>query len=92
MTPERIRRALVESLAELTHHSVSGISDGARLVEDLGVDSMIVVNLVMAIEDRLGVRLPEGSESSLVDAKTVADLTERLVGVFRAAASYGSSQ
>lgn len=92
MTPARIRRALVESLAELTHHSVNGISDGARLVEDLGVDSMIVVNLVMAIEDRLGVRLPEGSESSLVDAKTVADLTERLVGVFRAAASYGSSQ
>jgi acyl carrier protein len=81
MTPDRVRSALVESIAELTRSSANRISDGDDLIEDLGVDSMVVVNLLMAIEDRLGVMLPEGSESSLIGARTVADLTERLIGV-----------
>jgi acyl carrier protein len=93
----RVRSALVESIAELTRSSASRIGDGDDLVEDLGVDSMVVVNLLMTIEDNLGVRLPEGCESSLVGARTVADLTDRLMGVLadveggRGAAPSGSS-
>jgi acyl carrier protein len=96
MTPDRVRSALVDSIAELTRSSASRISDGDDLIEDLGVDSMVVVNLLMAIEDKLGVTLPEGSESSLVGARTVGDLSERLIGALEvdgtdAAAAYGSS-
>ena len=78
MAYNRVRSALVESIAELTRSSANRISDGDDLIEDLGVDSMVVANLLMAIEDKLGVKLPSGSESSLVGARTVGDLTERL--------------
>jgi acyl carrier protein len=80
-----LRTAVVESLAELTRCSAAQISDGDDLVEDLGVDSMAAINLIMAIEDRLGTTLPEGCESRLAGARTVADLTERLASVLTAA-------
>jgi acyl carrier protein len=77
-----VREAVVSSLAQLTGASRSEISDSADLVDDLGVDSMMSVNLLMAVEDTLNARLPDGCEGSFVDVRTVGELVRRFDGIF----------
>ena len=43
----------------------------ARLVEDLGADSLDVVELIMAFEDEFGVSLPD---EDIATMKTVGDI------------------
>jgi acyl carrier protein len=85
MTSHVVRIAVVEAIAELTGCSSERILDTDKLAEDLGVDSMVAVNLVVAIEDRVGSRLPDGYESALVDVRTVGILVDRLASAFAAA-------
>lgn len=49
------------------------VGSGDRLVEDLGAESLDVVNAVAAAEDRYDVTI---EEEALADLRTVADLYE----------------
>jgi acyl carrier protein len=82
MTRASIRAAAADAIGELTGYSPEKINETDDLVRDLGVDSMVAVRLLVAIEDRIGTMLPDGSEGSLVGARTVAELVERLAVVF----------
>jgi acyl carrier protein len=82
MTPTTIRTGVIAAIAQLVGRRADQISDRDNLIDDLGVDSLIAVNLLRSIEDGLGVRLPEGSESSLVGIWTVGELVERLALLF----------
>jgi acyl carrier protein len=73
---------VAEAVGELTGIAVAQIADSDDLVEDLGVDSMAAVNLLVAIEDRVGVRVPDGDEGSLVGIRTVGNLVDRLMAIF----------
>jgi acyl carrier protein len=93
MTRVLVQVAMVEAIAELTGCSVDNISDTDDLVEDhLRVDSMVAVNLVVAIEDRVRRTLPDGDESSLVDVRTVGTLVERLASAFALVGEGGPSR
>ena len=48
----------------------------AAFVEDLGVDSLDLVELAMALEDEFGIE--EMSEEDMANIKTVGDLVEYL--------------
>jgi acyl carrier protein len=47
-----------------------------RLVEDLGAESLDLVNIVAALEDLCGIDIPE---EEIADLRTVADLHARVV-------------
>jgi acyl carrier protein len=47
-----------------------------RLVEDLGAESLDLVNIVAALEDHCGIDIPE---EEIADLRTVADLHARVV-------------
>lgn len=51
------------------------VEAGDRLVEDLQAESLDVMNVVAAAEDRYGVSL---DESEIPDLRTVADLYQRV--------------
>jgi acyl carrier protein len=82
MTRDAIRAAVAAAIGELTGASIEKIADTDDLVDDLGVDSMASVSLLVAIEDRVGATIPDGSEGSLVGIRTVGDLVDRLISVF----------
>lgn len=72
--------ALLEAFAELLKHEISEILrlpasklDPLRPLQELGLDSLMSVELVVAVEDRFGIRLPvmELSESSSIDKLSV---------------------
>jgi acyl carrier protein len=52
------------------------ISIGARFEEDLEVDSLGVVELLMALEDEFGVKIPDEEAESIGTVGQAVDLVE----------------
>ncbi len=52
------------------------VGAGDRIVEDLGAESLDMVNIIAAIEDRYRIRI---EEHELPDIRTVSDLYERVL-------------
>ena len=62
---------IIELIAEKLCKKKEQVTLTARLVEDLGADSIDVVELIMAFEDEFGVSLPDEDIASM---KTVGDI------------------
>ncbi|GAA4665031.1 acyl carrier protein [Gordonia humi] len=70
---DTVRESLQQILDEDLDLPVDGITEESRLVDDLGMDSVAFAIGVVAIEEKLGVKL---AEREIFDAKTVGDLEE----------------
>ena len=69
MVFEKIRDIISEQFAL----DGSTITEETRFVEDLGADSLDVVELIMSLEDAFS--MPEVSEEDIRSIQTVGDLT-----------------
>ena len=63
---ERVKKVTVEELGVKEEEVV----EGASFTEDLGADSLDVVELVMALEDEFGIDIPDDEVNNI---KTVGD-------------------
>lgn len=60
MTPDAIRAAFLGELVRIAPDiDPAGLTGGEHLQDDLALDSMDILNLVVALHDRLGVSIPE---------------------------------
>lgn len=68
---DRIKKIIVE------HLGVEGdkVVEGANFVDDLGADSLDVVELVMAFEEEFGVEIPDDAAETI---QTVGDAIQFL--------------
>ncbi len=64
-------------LAERLGVPAAGVSADTLLLEDLGVDSLALIELTMAVEARYGVTLPD---DRMARVHSVADLAALLAG------------
>ncbi len=64
-----------EMLAEALNKPVSEIAPDAKIIDDLGADSLDVVELLSRLEDEFGIVIPDEDVESLV---TVSDVAEEL--------------
>lgn len=72
-----IKQLLVEEL-DLRDRTAADIDDNAPLFgEGLGLDSLDALQLAMAIEERFGVRIPEGEEAKAIFA-SVSSVAEHI--------------
>lgn len=62
-------------LAEALGISADKITPDARIIEDLGADSLDVVELLSRLEDEYGITIPEDDVENL---KTVGDIVTEL--------------
>ena len=77
---KRVRELIAEQLGV----TVEQVVTDATLVSDLGADSLDVVELVMALEDEMGVEVPDEDAQKLVTVGAVlAYLKEKGVGAKR---------
>ena len=72
---EKIQAMLAESL----NISVEKVTADAKIVEDLGADSLDVVELLSRLEDEYGVVIPDDEVENLVTVGDVATEIEKLV-------------
>lgn len=68
---ERVKQIIAEQLGV----DVSEVTPEKSLTQDLGADSLDLVDLVMAFEDEFGVKI---SDQDLSKIKTVADVLNAL--------------
>lgn len=71
MTFDKVKAVIIESL----NCNADQVTLEARLIEDLGADSLDAVELNMAIEDAFGVEIPD---TALAELKTVGDLVSHI--------------
>lgn len=68
-TIERVKEMIAEQLCI----SVEEVKDDANIIEDLGADSLDIVELLMTFEDEFDVSIPE---EKLEDLKTVPQIVK----------------
>ena len=67
-----------EMLAEALNISVDKVGADAKIVEDLGTDSLDVVELLSRLEDEFGITIPDEDVENLVTVADVAAEIEKL--------------
>jgi acyl carrier protein len=65
-----LRKDINELISETLGRRVT-ISDDTNIVEDLGLDSLAVMNLCMALEDKFNISMPL---DRIADVRTIGDL------------------
>lgn len=68
-----------EMLADALNLSVEKVTPDAKIVDDLGADSLDVVELLSRLEDEYGVTIPDEEVENLVTVADVAKTLENLV-------------
>ena len=69
-TADEIRAGLASILEEVADVSPADVSDEKSFVDDLDVDSLAMVEVAMAAEEKFGVKIPD---DELPKLKTVGD-------------------
>ena len=67
-----------EMLAEALNLSVDKVTSDAKIVDDLGADSLDVVELLSRLEDEFGITIPDEDVENLVTVSDVAAEIEKL--------------
>ncbi|MBE5744611.1 MAG: acyl carrier protein [Clostridiales bacterium] len=68
-----------EMLAEALNMPVEKVTADAKIVDDLGADSLDVVELLSRLEDEYGVMIPDEDVEKLITVADVAGAIEALV-------------
>ena len=71
---EKVQKALAEQFEV----SPDTITLDTNLVDDLGADSLDVVELIMSIEDEFGVSISDEEAANLVTVQRIVDYVEML--------------
>ena len=74
---EEIKTFIEERLAELLYIDPQSIDENAFLVEDLGTTSIMIVDLLVAVEEEYGVDMQ--SRFDLVEPVSVNLVTDRIL-------------
>ena len=67
-------------LADALNLPIEKVTPDAKIVEDLGADSLDVVELLSRLEDEYGVMIPDDDVEKLV---TVSDVSEAIQGLIK---------
>ncbi len=65
VTVDDIRTKVIDMVAEQFAHPKEQITDATHFVNDLGADSLDVVELVMSIEETFGVTIPDDQTDNI---------------------------
>ena len=65
-------------LAEALNLPISKVTPDAKIVDDLGADSLDVVELLSQLEDEYGITIPDEEVENLVTVADVAAEVEKL--------------
>lgn len=68
-TAERVKKIVVEHLGV----DADKVSEGASFIDDLGADSLDIVELVMAFEEEFNVEIPDDAAEKISTVKDAID-------------------
>ena len=71
---EEVRDVVVEQL----NVSREAVKLESKIIEDLGADSLDVVELVMALEEKFDIQIPDTEAEKLISIQNVVDYIEKI--------------
>ncbi|MGP1506737.1 MAG: acyl carrier protein [Campylobacter sp.] len=71
---EEIRDVVVEQL----NVSPEAVKLESKIIEDLGADSLDVVELIMALEEKFDIQIPDADAEKLISIQDVVDYIEKI--------------
>ena len=71
---EEVRDVVVEQL----NVSPEAVKLESKIIEDLGADSLDVVELVMALEEKYDIQIPDTEAEKLISIQNVVDYIEKI--------------
>lgn len=71
---EEVRDVVVEQLSV----APDAVKIDSKIIEDFGADSLDVVELVMALEEKFGIEIPDSEAEKLISIKDVVTYIENL--------------
>ena len=71
---DQVKDVVVEQLSV----SPDAVKLESKIIEDLGADSLDVVELVMALEEKFGVEIPDSEAEKLISINDVVTYIENL--------------
>ena len=71
-TAERVQKIVVEHLGV----EADKVTQEASFIDDLGADSLDIVELVMAFEEEFGVEIPDDAAEKIATVKDAIDYIE----------------
>ena len=72
---DQVKDVVVEQLSV----SPDAVKLESKIIEDLGADSLDVVELVMALEEKFGVEIPDSEAEKLISINDFVTYIEKLV-------------
>lgn len=71
---EDVRSVVVDQLSV----APDSVKIDSKIIEDLGADSLDVVELVMALEEKFGIEIPDSEAEKLISIQDVVTYIENL--------------
>ena len=72
MTFEKVKKLIASQLGI----DEAKITEEARLIEDLGADSLDTVEMLMTLEEEFGIQIPDEEAMQLSTIKSIVDLID----------------
>ena len=72
--PARVKKIVVEHLGV----DEDKVTDGASFIDDLGADSLDMVELVMAFEEEFGCEIPDDAAEKILTVKDAVNYIEQI--------------
>ena len=76
MTPEELSSKIKSVVVDKLGVKPEQVTDDANFIDDLGADSLDLVELVMALEDEVDVEIPDEDAEKLKTVKTVLEYVQ----------------
>jgi acyl carrier protein len=80
ITSEQIRATVKELIAEITEREPSEISDTALFTEDLGIDSLAGMEIMVTVDKRFKVDIPEEEFDKIKNVNDAVEMVQRYLG------------
>lgn len=77
VTADHVREEVKRLIAELTEREVDEITDTALFVEDLGVDSLMAIEVMVALDKRYKIDIPEQEFNTIKNVNDSVDSVMR---------------
>jgi len=71
-TAERVKKIVIEHLGV----DASKVEEGSSFIEDLGADSLDIVELVMAFEEEFSCEIPDDAAETILTIKDAIDFID----------------
>ena len=72
-TPDRVKKIVVEHLGV----DAEKVTEEASFIDDLGADSLDIVELVMAFEEEFSVEIPDDAAEKITTVKDAIDYIDQ---------------